>query len=392
VSRTNPVAVVFAKEVRDNLRDRRTLISALGVAGGGPILFLALISFVLDTVIADVEEPVELAVIGAEHAPNLIARLERNNVVVVPGPDDPVAAVEAREHDLVLEIPASYAEAWMEGRPAGLRLIYDSSRQASSERDHRRVSALLQQISTETAALRLQARGVDASIMRPIAIRDSDVASPAARATTALGMIPYFLVFAVFMGGFYLAIDTTAGERDLGALEPLLTLPVSRDALALGKLAATALFSLLTLVLSTCAFALAMDLVPLEEMGMVVNLDAPTVLRIIVSVAPLVLLASGIMMVVASFTNSFKEAQSWLSPTILVPTMPLLLVAFLSPQPSVLTMLVPSLSHALLINEAVKGAPLDLLHLGVSAGSTLLYGVLVTLVALRLYRREGLLG
>lgn len=386
------IGTVFAKEVRDNLRDRRTLISSLSVAGGGPILFLALISFILDTVISDVEEPVELAVIGAEHAPNLIARLERNNVRVVAGPEDPVAAVETREHDLVLEIPASYAEAWVEGRPAGLRLVYDSSRQASSERDYRRVSGLLQQISGETAAMRLQARGVDARVMRPIAIRSSDVASPAARATRALSMIPYFLVFAVFMGGFYLAIDTTAGERDLGSLEPLLTLPVSRDSLALGKLAATAVFSLITLVLATCAFAVAVDLVPLQEMGMTVNFDAATVLRIIVSVAPLALLASAIMMVVASFTKSFKEAQSWLSPTILVPTMPLLVVGFLSPQPSVSTMLVPSLSHALLINEAVKGAPLVPLHLAVSAASTLVYGVLAAIIALRLYRREALLG
>ena len=388
----NAVAVVFAKEVRDNLRDRRTLLSSLGVAGGGPILFLALMSFVMETIVADVEEPVELAVIGAEHAPNLIARLERNQVVVVPGPEDPIRAVERREHELVLEIPPSFAEAWRAGRPAGLRLVHDSSRQATSLRDQRRVAGLLQQISRETAALRLQARGVDARILRPIAVRSSDVATPAARATAALGMIPYFLVFAVFMGGFYLAIDTTAGERDLGSLEPLLVLPVSRDALALGKLAATALFSLLTLILATVAFALAMDLVPLQELGMTVDFGPATALRIVLAVAPLALLAAALMMVVASFTNSFKEAQSWLSPTILIPTLPLLVIAFLSPQPSVATMLVPSLSQALLVDEALAGAPFVPLHFAVSAGSTLLLGGAATALALRLYRREGLLG
>lgn len=388
----NAVGIVFTKEVRDNLRDRRTLLSSLGVAGGGPILFLALISFVLDTVINDVEEPVELAVIGAEYAPNLIDRLGRENVVVVDMAGAPEDAVVDRRHDVVLVIPEGFAEAWRAGRPAGLRLVFDSSRQASSERDYRRVAGVIQRYSGETAALRLQARGVDPGIMRPIAVRSSDVASPAARATRALGMIPYFLVFAVFIGGFYLAIDTTAGERDLGSLEPLLTLPVTRDALALGKLAATALFSVVTLVLSTCAFAVAIDLVPLEQLGMTVNFDAATVLRIIVSVAPLALLASALMMVVASFTNSFKEAQSWLSPTILVPTMPLLLIGFLSPQPSFMTMLVPSLSQALLINEAISGAPLVPLHLATSAISTLLLGVLATALALRLYRREGLLG
>ena len=99
------IGIVFAKEVRDNLRDRRTLLSALGVAGGGPILFVALMSFILDTVISGIEEPVHLAVVGAEHAPNLIERLERNDVIIVQGPDDPERAVVAREHDVVLVIP-----------------------------------------------------------------------------------------------------------------------------------------------------------------------------------------------------------------------------------------------------------------------------------------------
>ena len=388
----NPVLTVFAKEVTDNLRDRRTLLSSLGIAAGGPILFMALISFILDTVIADVEAPIEVAVVGAEFAPNLIGLLERNGVVVSPGPTDPEQAVADRRHEVVMIIPPNFADAWGSGRPAGVRLVYDSARQATSARDHQRLSALLGAVSTQTAALRLQARGIDAAILQPLAVRNSNVATPAARATSALGMIPYFLIFSVFIGGFYLAIDTTAGERDLGSLEPLLTLPVSRDALAMGKLCATALFSLVTLVLSTCAFAIAIDLVPLEELGMTVNFDLRTVVRIILGVAPLALLAAAVMMVVASFTNSFKEAQSWLSPTILIPTMPLLLVGFLSPQPSVLTMSIPSLGQALLVFEAIKGAPVVPEHIAASVLSTLALGVLATLLALRLYRREGLLG
>ena len=386
------IGIVFAKEVRDNVRDRRTLLSALGVAGGGPLLFVALMSFILDTVISGIEEPMDLAVVGAEHAPNLIERLERNDVIIVAGPDDPARAVAEREHDVVLVIPEAFADAWRAGRPAGVRLIYDSTRQTSSERDHRRIAGLLQRFSKETSAQRLQVRGIDSGILRPIAVRSSDVASPAARATTALGIIPYFLVFAVFMGGFYLAIDTTAGERDLGSLEPLLTLPVARDELALGKLAATALFCVLTLILATCAFALAIRFVPLSELGMTIDFGPLTVLRIIASVAPLALLASALMMVVASFTKSFKEAQSWLSPTILIPTMPLIIVAFLAPEANAMTMLVPSLSQALLINEAIAGAPFVVEHLLVSAASTLFLGALATAAAVRLYRREALLG
>ena len=91
-------------------------------------------------------------------------------------------------------------------------------------------------------------RGIDPGLSRPIDTTEVDVASPAARALTMLASLPYFLVLVVFMGGFYLAIDTTAGEREHGSLEPLLTQPTSRTQIVLGKIVATSVFALVAVI------------------------------------------------------------------------------------------------------------------------------------------------
>jgi sodium transport system permease protein len=387
-----PVLVVFGKEVVDNLRDRRTLLTALGIAVLAPLLFTALIAFAIDVNLDDSDSAVEVAVVGAEHAPNLIAFLERHRVTVLPGPEHPETAVAEREVDVVLVIPERYAEQFSAGTPAAVRIVHDSSRRSGSGQDARRLERLLDGWGGTIARLRLQARGVNPEVIDPLAVERADVASPAAQAVALLGMIPYLIVFSVFMGGFYLAIDTTAGEREQGSLEPLLTQPARRADLVLGKLAATCLFSLVTLVAVCLSMGVAVDRLPLAELGMSLDFGVGTAFTLALAVSPLTLLAAALLTVIASFTQSFKEAQTWLSPAIMVPILPLVLLGVLSPEPTVVTMLVPSLSQALLINGVVAGEPVSLSLTLISVGSTLALGVVLSAVAVRLYRREGLLG
>jgi sodium transport system permease protein len=98
------------------------------------------------------------------------------------------------------------------------------------------------------------------------------------------------------------------------------------------------------------------------------------------------------MTLVASFTKSYREAQTWLSVVLLAPTLPILIVSILTLRPRLEFMFVPSLSQHLLLIDMVKNEPLDPLHVAISVGSTLLFGGLLTWVCARLYRREGLLG
>jgi sodium transport system permease protein len=205
-------------------------------------------------------------------------------------------------------------------------------------------------------------------------------------------MLSYFFIFALLTGGMNLAIDATAGERERGSLEPLLCLPVSRDQLIIGKILAACLFMAISLCLSLLSFFVTLKFVPLEELGMTPNFGPDVVLMAFFLLVPFALLGASLMTLVASFTRSYKEAQTWLSAVLLAPTLPILIVSILQVRPSTELMLVPSLSQHLLLNGLIRNEPLNLLHVAVSVSSTLALGALLAFLCARLYRREGLLG
>ncbi len=386
---------VFAKEVLDNFRDRRTLVSAL-VLGPmfGPVLFAFIINLSIENSLTDVEKTLEVPVLGAEHAPNLIAFLESQNITVAAAPDSREAAVEAVRlglHDVVIIVPADFGEQLAEATPARIEVVSDQAN-TNAERDARRVRLALQGLSQQIASLRLTARGVNPMAMRPFNIDDVDVSTPSGRSGILLGMMSYFFLFALLMGGMYLAIDTTAGERERGSLEPLLALPVTRDQLILGKIAATCVFMALSLALSLVSFYIALSFMPLEQLGMTPNFSPPVVGMAFLLLAPFILVGASVMTLVASFTHSYKEAQTWLSAVLLAPTLPILIVSLLTLRPRIEFMYVPSLSQHLLLMNMVKNEPLDPTYVTISVTSTLAIGALLTWLCAKLYRREGLLG
>ena len=386
---------VFRKEVLDNVRDRRTLASAL-IMGPlfGPMLFAFMINLSIERSLENAERVIELPVIGQQHAPNLVRYLQSRNIDPIDGPADRDAAFDAvgtGVHDVVLVIPEEFGEQFAESVPARVEVIADRSN-TQADREARRVRSALYAYGQELASIRLSARGVSPLALRPLNIDDVDVSTPSGRSAILLGMMSYFLIFAMLMGGMYLAIDTTAGERERGSLEPLLALPVTRNQLLLGKIAATCVFMALSLALSLVSFFIALKFMPLDELGMTPNFGLLTVGAAFLILAPFILLGAAVMTLVASFTKSYREAQTWLSGVLLAPTLPILIVSILTLRPRLEFMFVPSLSQHLLLIDMVKNEPLDPLHIAISAGSTLLLGVLLTWVCARLYRREGLLG
>jgi sodium transport system permease protein len=386
---------VFAKEVLDNVRDRRTLISAL-VMGPifGPVLFAFVINLSIERSLSDIDQKMDLAVIGAERAPNLVRYLGSRNINVAAGPADREAALEAvkaGDFDVVVVIPEDFGRQLAEGIPARLELISDQAN-TQAERDARRARAALAAYSQELGAVRLAARGVSPQVVQALNVDEVDVSTPSGRSALLLGMMSYFFIFALLMGGIYLAIDTTAGERERGSLEPLLALPVTRDQLMLGKIAATCSFMALSLLLSLCAFFVALGFMPFEQLGMTPNFGPDVAAKAFFLLLPFILLGAAIMTLVASFTRSYKEAQTWLSIVLVAPTLPILIVSILTLRPQLAFMFVPSLSQHLLLVDMIKNEPLEPLHVAISAGSTLAFGLLLTWICARLYRREGLLG
>ncbi|HEX7080987.1 MAG TPA: ABC transporter permease [Gammaproteobacteria bacterium] len=391
------VLTVCLKELLDNARDRRTLLSAF-VFGPllGPLLFAVLVNVMVSQTVSTAEEPVEIPIVGAAKAPNLVDYLEARGIRAAPAPeiaglDAAIEAVESGRRDAVLLIAPDFAEQFTSGGTARVTLLYDESNTGAAA-DVRRVRAAVSSYAQQIGTLKLIARGVDPDVLTSVTLDELDLSTAAGRSVVLLGMLTYFLLLATLMGGFYVAIDSTAGERERRSLEPLLTTPVPRSSLMLGKMAATVCYMLIGLVLTLAAFTLALRFAPLEAIGMSSGFDARAALAAFGILLPFAPLGAALMTLVASFTKSYREAQTYLTLVLLVPTLPLVFATMLNVQPSDALMWIPSLSQHLLITSLIRQDPIAAAHAVQSASSTLIAAALLGLAAARLYEREALLG
>lgn len=383
-------STVFWKEVKENARDRRTMISTF-VYGTllGPVLFAGLIGLMISVQLERAEMPLELPVAGAEHAPNLVRWLEGRGVLIETAPEDPELAIRRRDKDVVLRIPPEFATQWSEGRAATVELVVDRSQQ-KAEQTVGRAERLLTEYAGTTASLRLMLRGISPEVVQPLLIADVDQSTPQSRAIMIMAMLPYLLVLTVFAGGSYLAIDATAGERERQSLEPLLINPVGRGQIMTGKLLATAAFAMVALAVSLVAFSLTFPLLPVEKLGLVVKLGPAECALLFLIVCPLALVGAGLLTSVAAFSKGFREAQTYTTLLIILPAIPTMLMALNPVKPAEWMYAVPIMSHQLLIEQTVRGESLNPMHLATSIGATLLLGVAIAMVAARLYHREHL--
>jgi sodium transport system permease protein len=389
------IFTVFSKEFKENLRDRRTLFSAL-VFGPllFPILFAAALHFSIGQGAAKRDTPVALAVSHPDRAPNLLAFLHEYGVNVQPlNVDDAGARSAIHEHrqTLVLLITEDFGKRLESGDPAPLALYADSS-DTSNARNLGRVKLLLEQYGVLIARLRITARGIDPLVLSPIALQDIDVSTPASRSVVLLGMFSCFMLLSMLMGGIYLAIDTTAGERERGSLEALLTVPVRREHLMYGKILATCAYMTLSLSLTVIATAFVLRFVGLEQLGMSVNFGALVAMRVILFSLPLVPVGAAFMTIVAAFTRSYREAQTYLGLVLTVPTLPLVFASVVGLQPTAARMAVPSLGQQFLITSLLRDEPISAAYAAISVIVTLALAAVLMLIAGRLYDREALLG
>jgi sodium transport system permease protein len=387
-----PWITVFVKEARENLRDRRTLGSALLL---GPLMFpailVAMLTLVGGRITGDLEKKLSLPVVGAEHAPNLVTWLRQQGVEVQPPPADPVQAVLRKQAELVLVIPPAFAGDWRAGRPATLELHFDRTRDRA-QTTLSRVRTLLESYGATIGALRLVARGIDPAVARAVAVVERDAALVDPLLAFLMAFFPYGLMFAAFIGGMYLAIDSTSGERERLTLEPLLLNPVSRTQLVLGKLAATVLFSTVSLALCVAAMAFGLTLVPELPGGIRLALPPLRALQILLIALPVVLLASASQMLIASFTRSYREAQTWMQMFLLFPMLPSVIQVVSPVDATPATLLTPVLGQSVLISLVGKGRPLELAQLAMTWGGTLLAGALFAAAVVWFYRREKLVA
>lgn len=300
---------VFRKELLDALRDRRTLLMVvLTSVALGPLLLVA-----LSALVADLEaraESREVYVLGIEHAPTLHNHIERQAWAIHPAPADHEAALANRRlgHP-VLVVPPDFERDLADGLAPTLALV-SSSANSRAQAGNRAVAQLLQGFNQEQATLRLVMRGVSPGLLQVVRVQEQDMAGPQARAAQFTRLVPFFVLMAVLYGALHAALDTTAGERERGSLEPLLMAPLPRSAIVLGKWGAVAVMGMLVAVVSCFSFLPGQWLLRSETLSALFQFGLREAWLFLALLLPLAALLSALLMAVAIRCKSFKEAQA----------------------------------------------------------------------------------
>ena len=371
----NAAWIVFLKELVDALRDRRTLLTVLlSSVAMGPLLLVAL-SFL----IAGFEERAEareVYVIGIEHAPTLRNYLERQSFQVkAPPPDYERSLVSRAFGDPVVIVKPGFEDDLVRGVPPVVEIVWASANTRAAA-GLGRVNQVLGGFSREQVQLRLAWRGIAPALLQPLQTESRDLAEPRARAAQVMATLPLAVLMAMLYGAMNAALDTTAGERERGSLEPLLMNPTPRGALVLGKWAAVSAVAMLIAVLSCFSFLPAQWLLRSETLATMFQFGPREAALFLALLLPLAALMSALLMAVAIRCRSFKEAQANNSVVMLAASLLPLVSLFGQEGEKAWHLWVPALAQVTLMGRVLKGeqilAPDLLAPLGVAALGTLL--------------------
>ena len=346
---------VARKELLDGIRDRRSLATLVFSALMTPLLLGVMLTTTAGS--ARGAEDLTVPVVGAEHAPAFVQWLrQQTGVRVVPGPADPEQAVLDRAEDLVLSIERDFQERMGRAQTAEIKLVSESTRDRARPKVAR-VRALIAGYAGQLASLRLIARGVAPGIASPIRIEDVEVSSSQARLATLLSILPLLLVIAGLVGSMQIAIDSTAGERERGSLEPLLLNPVPRWVLAAGKWLAAAALGCASVVLSMVITVNVLRRIPWHDLGIRFRVTDGELFSLLLLILPLTLFLAAMVLFASTFARSFKEAQGYLGMLMLLPMLPGMLTTIypLSRRPWLAP--VPVLGQYALASDVLSGQP-----------------------------------
>lgn len=399
---------VAARDLLATLRDRRALISTILI----PLLIIPLFTLglplLLGTLVGNQAQARQKVGVVGTLPPELRAALTRDEqgaggavtragVTLVPV-EDPRAAVAAGEVDAALRVVSALPER-AGGQSVPLELYAKLGNLRAQTGATSKVETVVEAYNRRLTLERLNASGLDAAVLTPVALRSID-ASPAQeqRSGQLAFLIPMLMLNFILSGAMATALDATAGEKERGTLESLLVTPVRRGEVVAGKLLATTLTALLTAAFSLLGFLLAgvasATLLGGERrqltqaLGGQLTLTPGGALALAAVVLSAALLISAVLIALSIYARSYKEAQTYATPLTLLIVLPAVLLQF---------------SDFLNLGEAIYAVPLfgsmvsilDTVRGSVTAGHTLtaalanLVGAaLLGLLARRSFSRE----
>ncbi len=381
---------VMRKELRDLSRDRRTL--ALTLLMGPllyPVLFLGMGKLAESRFKTQVDDPLDIPTIGRENAPNLVRFLAAQGLNAVEAPKDLTGAIRDQKVDIALRISSDFGKDWREGRPALVEIVQDSTRR-DADIPTARLKAALGGYSQQVGALRLLARGIDAQVARPLDVATQDLATAEAKRGVMLSMLmPILLTITSFLGGAYLVMDTTAGERERQSLEPLLATPAKRSAIVSGKIAAACVVGVVSLVLTLLAFKLSAQL-STGAVARQLNMGLLSMLQMLLVMMPILFIGTSLLTFLSAASKSMKEAQSHMTWLMLLPMLPGYALMVYPVKSQLWQLAVPFLAQNQMLLKIIRHEPISAQMWAVYLAAGFGLAALLWFAAVRRYHQERL--
>jgi len=384
------IFIVTVKELRDFSRDRRTFwLTLLTAPLLYPLLFIGMGQLTTVRTQTQLHNELTVPVVGAEHAPNLLAFLASRGIHTVAVDETIKQRIMNQQEDLALYIGENFGQQWRAGKPALLEIMTDTTRR-THEIHLARLRAALAEYGQTTGALRLLVRGINPEIMAPVTVSIHDLATPQAQHGLFLSLIlPLILMLFAFIGGSHLAMDSTAGERERQSLEPLLATPIARSALVSGKMLAAVLLGLASMLLILLSFKLSASLGP--NMARALEVRFATMARLLAILLPLTLIGTALLTCLSASAKSIKEAQSHMIWLMLLPMLPgNMLMAWPLKDTALWQYMVPFLAQNQMLVKVIRGEVPTLLQWLVYLASSLILAAILWVITVWRYQQEEL--
>ena len=377
---------VYLKEIRDALRDRRTALMVF-VASilTGPVTLVLVAQF-----ISGLEQKAALLKVrisGQEHAPALVNFLRRSDVEIETAPRDYEARIKEGRLDAVIVVPPDFDERWLAGDGAKVEIVYDDSRTESGPAI-RQAEKLLRAFNRETGMLRLMARGVSPELTEPVKVQHVNTATPRQKGAFLLFLIPMFAILSPLLGGMTIAIDSTAGERERGSLEPLLANPVPLWQVVAGKWLAAWTFASAVAVLTLGGFVLAASAYAGKRLAALMAFGAPELAAFVAVAIPFAAMTAAVQMLICTYGRSYREAQTYVSYLATVVSFVPLVVLFSGLKDATWQLVVPVLGQQVVMSRVIRGEALGLADWAIPSAVALAIAAACVALVSRLLREE----
>ena len=347
------LAIVYLKEMRDALRDRRTALMVL-IASilTGPVTLVLVAQFVSG--LEEKAATLKVRMKGQQYAPALVNFLRRSDVEIEDAPADYESKIKEGRLDAVIVVPDDFEERYLSGDGAKVDIVYDDSRTDSGPAI-RQAERLLRAFNKEAGMLRMIARGVSPDLTEPVKVGHVNTATPRQTGAFLLFLIPMFAILSPLLGGMTLAIDSTAGERERGSLEPLLANPVPVEQVVLGKWLAAWSFATLVATLTLGGFVIAASFYAQKRLAALMAFGTPEFIQFVAMVIPFAAMTAAIQMVICTYGRTYREAQTYVSYLATVVSFVPLIVMFSGLKDAFWQLVVPVLGQQVVLGRVVRG-------------------------------------